>query len=195
MWNIKYFRSYRRRPISRGSSAHLSRPVPGPRPTPGCAEERCVISISSAHTGEGRYPGDHPQTSAGPSLDPGLRRGERFLCGISNTSAHTGVGRYPGGHPQTSAGPSLVPGLRRDERLRCGFSIPSAHTGVGWYPGDHLQPLAGPSVVPGLRRDERWLCVLNRLQKFLHQHRQTPVHTAPGPCLPWRPRSAGRHGA
>ena len=40
--------------------------------------EKCVISIKSAHTGEGRYPGDHLQTLAGPSLDPGLRRGERW---------------------------------------------------------------------------------------------------------------------
>ncbi len=47
--------------------------------------ERCVFSITSAHTGEGRYPGVHPQTYAGHPLDPGLRRGEqlkgvRFQC-------------------------------------------------------------------------------------------------------------------
>ena len=97
------------------------------------------------------------QPYAGPSLDPGLRRGERCLGAFSIFSARTGEGRYPGDHPQPYAGLSLDPGLRRGERFRGRFSIFSAHTGVGRYPGDHPHTSAGPSLDPGLRRGERCL--------------------------------------
>ena len=58
------------------------------------------------------------QPQQGPSLDPGLRRGERCLGRFTILSAHTGEGRYPGDHLQTLAGPPLDPGLRRGERLK-----------------------------------------------------------------------------
>ena len=77
-----------------------------------------MFSIRSVPTGEGRYPGDHLQTPAGLSLDPGLRRDERLKGMFSIKSAHTGECRYPGDHLQTSAGPSLDPGLRRGERRK-----------------------------------------------------------------------------
>ena len=107
-----------------------------------------MFSIKSAHTGEGRYPGDHPQPSAGPSLDPGLRRGERLRCGASTISAHDLRRPVSRRSSQTSAGPSLDPGLRREERLKCGVSITSAHTGGGRYPGDHPNHLRARHWTP-----------------------------------------------
>ena len=120
--------------------------------------------------------------SADPSLDPGLRRGERLKGMFSIKSAHTGEGRYPGDHLQTSAGPSLVPGLRREEQRKAVFFqlnplIPAeagiqeiipkprraspwtpAYAGVsGFYVGYQLHPLipakAGiQGIIPTLSR-------------------------------------------
>ncbi len=166
-----------RRPVSRGSSANLGRPVSGPRPSPGGAAERRGISIFSAHTGEGRYPGDHPNLLRPRLWTPACAEGERCLCGGSFKSR-----RSSASVSRPVSGPQPTPWGAAERRR---ISIFSAHTGEGRYPGNHLQPLqarlwtpasaggsgvyvgahlnpgdhpqtsAGPSLDPGLRRGER----------------------------------------
>jgi len=98
----------------------------------------------------------NPPCPAQPyDLDPGLRRGERWLNqgrDLSPTPGHTGEGRYPGrkarhirkGRASPKAQPyELDPGLRRGERwLNQGrdLSPTPGHIGEGRYPGPRVQP-------------------------------------------------------
>ncbi len=102
-WGLNETRSYRRRPVSRRSSANLGGPPPGPRPSPGGAvfrevlnpirsyrrrpgraAERCVFSIISAHTGVGRYPEDHPNCLRATPWTPAFAGGSGFWGGAQS---------------------------------------------------------------------------------------------------------------
>ncbi len=139
MRDSNIFRSYRRRPVSRGSSANLSRPVPGPRPTPGGAAKRCVIPISSAHNGEGRYPGDHLQTLSKPVPGPRPTPGGAVFREVLHPIRSFRRGPVSS-QLYAREGKDLV-----DARAKClQIEIMLAQSAVTWT----RRPLSGPSRLP-----------------------------------------------
>ena len=157
-------------------------PVPGSRPTPGRAAERCVIPISSAHTGEGRYPGDHPQTSAGHHLDPGLRWDERRKGSDFQLypliPAKAGIQEII---PKPQQGQPLGPGLRRGERRKSAeFQI---HPLIPAKAG--IQPM-----LPKPRRARPWFPAYAgmsggkvRIFNYIRSYRRRPVSRRSSPNL------------
>ncbi len=192
---LNFFRSYLRRPVSRGSSPTLGGPFPDSRPRPGRAVFMLNINYIRSYR---RRPVSRrsSQPSAGPSLDPGLRRGERGKGG-------------PQQYPLIPAKAGIQGIIHK--RLQARPWTPAYAGGSGFYVEYQSYPLipakAGiQEIIHKRLRARPWtpayagvsggkFLVFNNLKNFPHQHRQIPVHTAPGPCLPWRPRSTGRHGA